>query len=487
MAPRRFVPAVMLSGLILSCVSCGGPVQSSDLPGTDTSVGTECVSSSQCDDGQPCTTDRCNRGWCSNVPMDCDDGDDCTEDSCSEGKCRNLKIPGCCEIDADCDDGDPCTKDDSCSMMKRCVIKPPISNCCRSDADCVDSDPCTRDVCQINLLCNHIWEKKAGVCCGEDRDCSDSDSCTRDHCVLYEGQHGRCDYETICCDDDSECTDGETTCLEGVCEVPEGGLGKECAYRWIPDCCMEAADCQEYDCESSSCSGNKCQREWIPGCCTSDLECPHSRGCLMCNNGSNPTGACILKNETDCCDTTVFSADFASVDGWEFQKPSDYMTDATGWADLTWAQVGPACNVQNSIGFLDPATCSSRVDDLRAGARAVSPSIALMTTNNPGLSFRLWKWTDDIDRGKDVFRVLVKSGTGTLTEVFSTASQTPFVTGTNRENTVFVTIPSTGTISLSRWASQNIQLVFEYDSISKVYVDSYGVFVDDVKVTGTCD
>ena len=37
-----------------------------------------------CDDGNPCTTDKCDpAGGCSNAPISCDDGDPCTKDKCT--------------------------------------------------------------------------------------------------------------------------------------------------------------------------------------------------------------------------------------------------------------------------------------------------------------------------------------------------------------------------------------------------------------------
>lgn len=53
-----------------------------------------------CDDGDPCTHDRCDViNGCGFVPFteeDCDDGDDCTNDFCTPGKgCDHSKIPDC--------------------------------------------------------------------------------------------------------------------------------------------------------------------------------------------------------------------------------------------------------------------------------------------------------------------------------------------------------------------------------------------------------
>jgi len=64
-----------------------------------------------CEDGDPCTVDRCDLGDdCSHTPLDCDDGNTCTTDACDAG--------GCVHVAANdgvvCDDGLPCTTNDAC-------------------------------------------------------------------------------------------------------------------------------------------------------------------------------------------------------------------------------------------------------------------------------------------------------------------------------------------------------------------------------------
>eukprot|EP00588_Corethron_pennatum_P014647 CAMPEP_0194268598 /NCGR_PEP_ID=MMETSP0169-20130528/2884_1 /TAXON_ID=218684 /ORGANISM="Corethron pennatum, Strain L29A3" /LENGTH=640 /DNA_ID=CAMNT_0039009881 /DNA_START=154 /DNA_END=2073 /DNA_ORIENTATION=- len=76
-----------------------------------------CESVAECDDKQVCTIDTCYNNRCKYAPRpnfccdasDCDDGDSCTIDECDGSKCKNTRIEGCCEIESDCDDGDPCT------------------------------------------------------------------------------------------------------------------------------------------------------------------------------------------------------------------------------------------------------------------------------------------------------------------------------------------------------------------------------------------
>lgn len=70
-----------------------------------------------CDDGNPCTVDACDRG-CVHSPIDglCDDDNVCTQrDQCERGRCRG--VPRTCE------DGDPCTAD-ACDRETGCVFAP---------------------------------------------------------------------------------------------------------------------------------------------------------------------------------------------------------------------------------------------------------------------------------------------------------------------------------------------------------------------------
>jgi len=63
-----------------------------------------CSSDAGCDDGNPCTSDSCVGGSCSNVALadgsSClADGDVCTYDRCESGVCSHPLIPGCGEVE----------------------------------------------------------------------------------------------------------------------------------------------------------------------------------------------------------------------------------------------------------------------------------------------------------------------------------------------------------------------------------------------------
>jgi hypothetical protein len=83
--------------------------------------------------------------------VQCDDGDPCTKDTCNNKKCLRTAIAGCCNTNAECDDKDPCTKD-TCS--NNVCKNAPIAGCCTTSAECDDKDPCTKDTCKNNV-CKH--------------------------------------------------------------------------------------------------------------------------------------------------------------------------------------------------------------------------------------------------------------------------------------------------------------------------------------------
>jgi hypothetical protein len=123
-------------------------------PPCDDSRCPSCVTRAECDDNNPCTSDECKHGICSNTPIegcrtcttpaDCDDNNPCTTDECNDGICANRVIEGCrtCEVPADCDDGDACTANQCNGGV---CMNPIIDGCrtCELPADCDDGDDCT--------------------------------------------------------------------------------------------------------------------------------------------------------------------------------------------------------------------------------------------------------------------------------------------------------------------------------------------------------
>lgn len=116
------------AGLVCSTGVCDGSGNCSN-----------CVTSEDCDDGNPCTSDICDvvGAICTYPPntLPCDDSDACTEnDSCSDGTCAGTAL--------DCNDGDPCTAD-TCDSGGSGCSSTPVSFC---DASC-PSEPLSAGSC----------------------------------------------------------------------------------------------------------------------------------------------------------------------------------------------------------------------------------------------------------------------------------------------------------------------------------------------------
>jgi hypothetical protein len=103
-----------------------------------------CSENGECDDGDACTMDTCERGLCVNSQLECTDSNACTIDVCIGGTCDHVYAPetGCCTGDSDCYDGDGCSVDrcegGSCTHELAC---------CHHNTDCDDGDACTQDAC----------------------------------------------------------------------------------------------------------------------------------------------------------------------------------------------------------------------------------------------------------------------------------------------------------------------------------------------------
>jgi MYXO-CTERM domain-containing protein len=202
-----------------------------------------CTTSSQCDDKDPCTSDSCSGGKCSNTAIkgcctkasQCADGDVCTKDLCSANKCANPKITGCCTKDAQCDDGSSCTKD-TCDLTSNVCKYAPISGCCSSDADCADTNVCTKDSCDTSTgTCSNA---AISGCCAFDTDCDDGDACTDDSC---DTSSHTCEHVTSgACEPDGGATDGGAA-DGGPADAPGGGVHRQ-AEVLVGGCAVAAAE-----------------------------------------------------------------------------------------------------------------------------------------------------------------------------------------------------------------------------------------------------
>jgi hypothetical protein len=127
-----------------------------------------------CNDGNAATTaDRCTAGTCAGRPVtpgdspghgssggsgkqdeafcavSCDDGDPCTANRCVQGACQSEPAPA----GTACDDGDPITVSDMCSAGS-CRGTPQVAPMCQG-VSCEDGNSCTIDACAKGS-CTHL-------------------------------------------------------------------------------------------------------------------------------------------------------------------------------------------------------------------------------------------------------------------------------------------------------------------------------------------
>ena len=113
-----------------------------------------------CNDGDPCTEgDTCALGECEPGTTKCKDGKVCTIDTCHPltGACSYPPIPGCCTAAGACDDGKPCTQN-KC-VANKCVY-PGIKGCCADDVDCDKGDYCGKKKGKLTYCVAHTCESR---------------------------------------------------------------------------------------------------------------------------------------------------------------------------------------------------------------------------------------------------------------------------------------------------------------------------------------
>jgi len=279
-----------------------------------------------CDDGNPCTFDRCDVWFgCLTVPaaLDCDDGDPCTTaDRCVDGACQGGIAVDCddrnpctadrCEpalggcvhapADAPCSDGNPCSDGDTC-VDGRCVAgTADVCGTCSSDAECLAYDDrnlcngivrCREGVCRIDPLtvvtcpaplspCRvAVCLSATGVCQEQQRPngtpCDDGNVCTEAGACA----DGVCVTRATACDDDNPCTQDGCTPGTGCSHVPTEGA------------CDDGNRCTRND----RCAGGRCQPGATDDCgaCTTDIDCAPGDDLNRCNGSTQCNGGrCVL-------------------------------------------------------------------------------------------------------------------------------------------------------------------------------------------------
>jgi hypothetical protein len=274
-----------------------------------------CMSSFDCDDGDPCNgTETCDtsRNVCRRgTPLSCDDGVPCTLDRCIPGSgCFSSTSSEICfdGIDNDCNGLADC-EDFVCMGRPECGGCMPISfaefRCsdfvdddCDGLPDCADPDcfgspecgACT-PIADSEIFCSDFRDDD----CDFQLDCGDPDcfgtpdcgACSDREFVCFDGRDDDCDGAIDCIDPDCSfdpgcgcapismreinCTDGRDDDCDGLFDCTDfdcsGRPGCGCIPRsmtelfcrdGIDDDCDGALDCRDMDCATRPFCGGMC-------------------------------------------------------------------------------------------------------------------------------------------------------------------------------------------------------------------------------------
>lgn len=197
----------------------------------------QCTEGTDCDDGNPCTQDRCTAGICANPPVGTgtacpDDGNACTQDHCDGGgACVHPARPAgtACGDPTDTD----CTDPDTCNGAGQCV-----ANDAPAGLPCPDDgNACTDDGCDGAGSCTHP-ARPAGSPCGDPTDtaCTDPDTC--DGAGLCRPNH---EPRGVPCPDPWFCNgpevcDGFGSCVPGGAPCRPDQVCDDTLDRCFPDC-----------------------------------------------------------------------------------------------------------------------------------------------------------------------------------------------------------------------------------------------------------
>ncbi|MBM4342336.1 MAG: hypothetical protein FJ100_03040 [Deltaproteobacteria bacterium] len=316
----------------------------------------------KCDDGNPCTADTCDAGLgCEhkNHSDNCDDKNPCTEgDVCSAGACQGTKPKVC-------DDGNLCT-DDSCNTAKGCVATP-------NTAKCTDANVCTtEDACA------------AGACKGKPTvNCDDKNVCTVDSCDPKTG----CAYKPApaggTCDDGNTCTASDKCDANGKC----AGIGKNCD---------DNNPCTDDGCKDNVCSTTNNTKPCVDGdACTFGDFCDGKGACkgasaLNCND-NNPctddscdkiTGCKVANNVALCDDGKFCTEKDACKDGKCQVSVAKDCGDGNGCTNDACDEVAKKCaNAANAAPCDDGLKCTS--PDVCKDAKCVAGPAKVCDDGNP--------------------------------------------------------------------------------------------------------
>jgi len=332
---QRFARVAVLASFLLLLCGLGLAPEAYALCG-------ECTSNADCDDANPCTTDRCRSTGCTGstrqcvhtptagicddglscngfetcdaqagcqvgAPITCDDGIDCTTDFCDEA------VDGCAAtaVDSACDDSLYCNGSETCDVLAGCQTGTAVA--------CDDGVECTTDACDEAV--DGCAATPVNSACNDDVYCNGSETCD----VLAGCQTGA----AIACDDSVGCTtDSCDEAIDGCAATPIDSACDDSVYCNGSETCDALAGCQTgtaiacddgVGCTTDVCdeSVDACAATAVDSACDDSVYCNGSETCDVL--AGCQTGTAIACDDgvgctTDVCDEAIDACAVTVVD-----------------------------------------------------------------------------------------------------------------------------------------------------------------------------
>ena len=218
----------------------------SDADATATDTGpAECESADDCDDSQPCTTDRCTSGRCEHSALangsECDDADEATiDDSCSDGVCAGTDCGG---VVTSCNDGAIDARTGECVAAPRADGTTCPDGACQGGA-CVPTD--------VSATCEAYCVAVIANCTGS---YASKGACLETCATLAgwdEGTPGATDGNTLACRQTH--ADAAATDAAASCDAASASGGGRCGSWCDTYCALQARNCADLYADATACA-----------------------------------------------------------------------------------------------------------------------------------------------------------------------------------------------------------------------------------------
>jgi hypothetical protein len=173
---------------------------------------------SDCDDGIPCTVDRCGAGGCEHVADDarCDDGNACTDDVCDPtAGCVHPAREGACDDGVYCNGADSC-RDGECAAHAGdpCGADTVCDETMAACVGCLEDDDCPADEIGDWTACGG-FDGVCGTAGSQERSITEY-ACVSNMCVeTVRVETQSCGRVTA----GDPCASGCGSCVSGACEI----------------------------------------------------------------------------------------------------------------------------------------------------------------------------------------------------------------------------------------------------------------------------